>query len=136
MKYSDVTGKTFGELLILETLVIDDRPYSKRRVYYRVQCSCKTIELMYALQLSKRTECRRCYIWHDRVSLLGNRYGQLTVIVEAEPRIENGRVIRTYLCQCTCGNTEAFENGSRLKRRLVFACKACRSIKKCHECRS
>lgn len=44
-----------------------------------------------------------------KAKILGNRYGRLIVISEAEPAITSGgRSIRTCLCQCDCGSKKVF----------------------------
>ena len=40
-----------------------------------------------------------------RVEMLGNIYGRLTVIAEAEPAQMSGRKMRRLRCKCTCGQT-------------------------------
>ena len=44
----------------------------------------------------------------EKISLIGNRYGRLTVVELAEKRKRKDRKGYNYyyLCQCDCGNTK------------------------------
>lgn len=48
----------------------------------------------------------------EKISLVGQTFGKLTVIADAESRIQpNGRPRRRSLCQCSCGATCVSGNG-------------------------
>jgi hypothetical protein len=117
----DFTGQRFGRLLVIGTEIL---PNGKTRQI--CQCDCgKTVKVLtYTLKSDKKNrKTRSCGClsadmareralknasrwsknrWEGvtRSCQPGDRYGQLTVLSEAEPG-SDGR--RTVLCQCDCG---------------------------------
>lgn len=64
----------------------------------------------------------------NKLDLLGNQYGDLTVISPAEDDVlENGRHFTKWLCQCACGNEVAV----RTKNLVSGRTKSCGCKSRC-----
>lgn len=56
-----------------------------------------------------------------RINVIGDVYGAITVIAEAESRISNNRKIRFVVGQCCCGNTKEYALNT-LRRGTTKSC--------------
>lgn len=125
----DLTGQTFGTLTVVSRA--ENSAAGKAR--WNCKCSCGTDRVVLGGSLlSGRTKsCRKgsrhpIVLVHD---VVGEIFGELTVIAEAEPHVmSNGKRLRRVTCQCSCGTV--FECGLNA---LIYGpnktrvCKECRS---------
>lgn len=114
----DLTGQQFGMLTVLE-------PTEKRTkngsVIWACQCACGTIteQSSIRLQQGKALSCG-CQTKQKRIKdLVGQRFGQLTVVRATKKRTSGGYVIWT--CRCDCGN-EIDVSGLKLQKGAVQSC--------------
>ena len=125
-KKLDLTGQKFGRLT-----VISSAPNKGRRTQWKCLCDCgNEITVLTDSLRSGRTQscgCIRSEQITQRnkenvVNLLGQRFGFLTVIAQAE----SNRGHSCWLCQCDCGNTKVV-NSMELKRGDTLSCGCKRS---------
>ena len=90
----DYTGQKFGKLLVLEMLY----DYKDGATYCRCLCDCDNEITTRASGLATGNTTS-CGCIHSP-SLLGNKYGRLTVVKE----LESNTPQRLWLCDCECGN--------------------------------
>ena len=114
-KLIDLTGQKFGRWTVLE------RAFNgKREVYWLCQCDCGTIKQVKAASLrSGRSTSCGCYhaemskdickkIGEKNIkSLVGQKFGEWTVLADSGKRRQNGGIIWT--CQCSCGTIKDLE---------------------------
>ena len=124
----DLTGKTFGELYVVERA---ERQERNGGVWWRCECSCgESYEVPATLLVTgRRTHCggkghARKYAFVD---ITGQQFHRLTALEPTEKRDEKGSVI--WRCRCACGNeTEVAYNS------LVYSeIKSCGCRKKEHD---
>ena len=91
----DYTGQKFGKLTVLEMLY----NHKDNETYCRCKCECGNVFItrMGGLVAENTTSCG-C---NHSPSLLGNKYGRLTVVAE----LPSDTLQRLWLCECECGNT-------------------------------
>lgn len=91
----DLTGKTFGNVLVQEMLY----GYKNRSTYCKCLCKCGKEFITEAKTLigGNTTSCGCKY----KPPLAGKKFGRLKVIEE----IESYNHQRRWFCQCDCGNT-------------------------------
>ena len=99
----DLTGKTFGELYVVEKAEKQDR---NGGVWWRCECSCgRSYEVPATLLVTgKRTHCggkdhAKNYAFMD---ITGRRFHRLMALEPTKKRDEKGSVI--WRCRCECGN--------------------------------
>ena len=99
-KLIDLTGETFGKLKVLK------RGENKgHQTYWTCQCECGTIKdvrgthLRNGLIISCGCEGKKNLV--QKIDLIGQKFGRLTVIKEAEERASNGQMM--WVCKCECG---------------------------------
>lgn len=90
----DYTGQKFGKLTVVEMLY----NYKDNETYCRCECECGNVltTRMGGLITGNTSSCGCIH----SPSLLGNKYGKLTVIKE----LESDTPQRLWLCKCECGN--------------------------------
>lgn len=124
--FVDLTGKTFGNLVVLEEYHGND----KDRVHWVCQCSCdnstKLIAPTYSLTSGKTTKCKKCLAEEtsDRClkDLTGMRFGRLIVTGRAPNYISpNGNTNTRWKCRCECGN-DTIVSQSGLRSQGVMSC--------------
>lgn len=88
-------GKKFNKLTVIE---ITDRRYHNR-IIWKCKCDCgnEVYVSSYDLRFGRIQSCG-CL---KRYNLVGERFGKLTVIKEAERKPDKRR---QWLCKCDCGN--------------------------------
>lgn len=92
----DLTGKVFGELTVIEFT----RSYSKNR-HWKCLCSCgKEVELSTRQIKHDRKSCGHLGYQHRYTDLIGQVFGDLTVIDQNPTK----RRLRQWVCKCRCGN--------------------------------
>lgn len=108
--YSNIIGKTFGQLTILSYT----EPVKENR--YRRMCHCrcacgKEVDKRLAFVLSGKTKScghlRSESAKKDYSDCIGKTFGDLTILSYSEPIKENG-YRRTCLCKCVCGKEKEF----------------------------
>lgn len=94
----DLSNQVFGIYKVLE----QDKELSKekKRVYWKCQClKCNNIVSVRADGLKRNSKnCKLC----KYPNLIGQRFGQLTVIERAGSTDNAGHI--AWVCQCDCGN--------------------------------
>jgi hypothetical protein len=96
-KKSDLTGKKFGKLTVIETLY-NYNGYS--RATYKCKCDCGNVIYVKSSEIYKRKTCGCNYI-DARKDYTGYKFGKLTVI----EMLYNHKDCKTYCkCKCDCGN--------------------------------
>jgi hypothetical protein len=117
-KRIDITGKVFNELTVLE--------YAETKngcAYWRCQCSCGNIVNVRSDHLRggkiKSCGCKVAdYVSNSRhISLVGKRFGRLSVISEAGKQ----GLDYIYKCKCDCGN-ETLVLGTNLRTGNTKSC--------------
>lgn len=120
-KYKDLKGQTFGELLVIEKT--DKR--NNGAVVWKCKCSCGTIVEWPGdrLQQTKYPNCG-C-----QKSLIGEKFGKLTVIQKVDKVSKNRN--QFWKCLCECGNTSICST-SDLRSGKVIGCGCSKSIGEYH----
>ena len=115
--YKDLTGCVFGYLTVLDR---DMNMPKGKGAYWKVQCVCGNIKTCLGKDLlSGHSVTCGCHIGRDnhRLDLIGEKYGELTVIDFAG--IKNRHT--TWLCECSCGNRLVVDVG-RLRSGNTKSC--------------
>ena len=98
-KTIDITNQHFGNWTVLQK-----SPSRNGSTYWLCKCSCGTIREVAGKSLRNGTSLScGCQRKSTKLDLLGQRFGNLVVIQEAQNK-DNGRT--AWLCQCDCGNTK------------------------------
>lgn len=110
-KFQDLTGKRFGEITVLQKAESIREPNGKLVTMWKCQCDCGTIFVVKGASLrSGNTKSCGCT---KEDNLLGNRYGNLTVLEKSKGiRHPNGKVSTAWLCRCDCGRKVVVESQS------------------------
>lgn len=124
-KYIDETGKKYGKLSVLYKI---DKTNSKREVYWHCKCDCgNEVDVLGRLLRNGTTQSCGCLRGKSIIkNEIGNKYGNLTVISQAEKKINNHVA---WNCQCDCGNM-IIVSGSRLRNGEVTECSECAKRKR------
>lgn len=118
-KAKDLRGQKFGRLTVLYRV---HGPLAKK-AYWKCQCECGNLFIAIGTELSSgHTKSCGCLKHETRKNLIGNKYGDLTVIDRA-PNLQ-GRVY--WKCQCSCGNVINVRQDG-LKNKTSCGCKTIRS---------
>lgn len=109
MRKIDLTGKSFGRLLVLEQAPTRVSPKGTKMVYWRCRCSCgNLVEISGGLLRSGNTVSCGCYHKEQQKrnkilqpkDMLGKKIGQLLVVEYAGSKNN----FAMWKCQCDCGN--------------------------------
>lgn len=134
-KVVDLTGQKFGTLTVIERAGSDKRGLalwlcqcdcgntcvvkgSNLRNGNTTSCGCKKIE-----HAKKLANSHKGKVAHNRVDLLGEKFGRLTVV----EYVGHSK----WLCKCECGN-EKIIHGNSLKKGVTQSC-GCLNREKGHE---
>lgn len=113
----DLTGQVFNRLTVLK---LDTERKSKNK-YWICQCSCGNIKsIQHNNLISGLTQSCGC-LHKEKIShtLIGQKFGKLTVIKDTGKRTNNRGII--WECQCDCGKiTEVSTNN--LKQNNTMSC--------------
>lgn len=122
-KLIDLTGKVFGQLLVLERVKLPGEHESN----WKCRCTCGNETIVVAGNLKKGTSQSCGCTAHKRqaeariVDLTGKRFGYLTVMHMSE-RSLSGKIL--WHCKCDCGNEcDVFANNLTRKHTLSCGCK-------------
>lgn len=109
-KYVNSTGKKYNSLTVLS------ETKKNNKIYCECLCDCGNIKLVrkgYVTKgLQKNCGCTK--------SLIGKRFGKLTVLSDTNLKNKNGRKI--YLCLCDCGKTKQIVSDYLLKGTRSCGC--------------
>lgn len=125
-KKLDLTGQRFGRLTVTEPA-----PNKGKRTQWKCICDCgnEYIALTDSLRSGRLQSCgclkREILIENNKkrtISLIGQKFGLLTVIDQAE----SYRGHSAWVCQCECGN-KVIVNSVELKKGDTLSCGCLRS---------
>lgn len=110
----DLTNQRFGRLVALE-------PTEKRSksgaIIWKCKCDCGNVCERSSTDLLRTDRCQSCgcinieTLSKNWKSLVGKRFGLLTVLEETEERKEK-RKSKIWKCQCDCGNIKYIDTNS------------------------
>jgi hypothetical protein len=126
-RLNDLTGARFGALT-----VTGRAPSKNGRTYWECQCDCGNVKIIesYHLQHDNYISCGcRKKPSPKKINMIGERFGMLTVIEEAD-NLYGGREA-AWKCKCDCGNT-IIALGSMLRRGSYKSC-GCQRAKRAHD---
>lgn len=95
-KFIDITGLTFGQLLVLKR--VDNKDGVP---FYLCRCNCGVEKIISSKSL-KSGLTKTCGHTQLRENINGIRFGRLTVIKNGDDLYDKQR---TVVCKCDCGNT-------------------------------
>lgn len=122
----DLTGKRFGKLIVLE----QDLEYSiehnltTRAAYWKCLCDCGNQITIQGTSL-KRGATQSCGCISLKKDLIGQQFGELTVIAEAPARDNDKHAF--WKCKCSCGR-ESEVASSALVGGRIQSCGCAKSI--------
>ena len=118
-KCIDITGQKFGRLTVINK---DNERTTKSGSYWLCKCDCGKIKSIKSSSL-RRGEIQSCgCLRNERVAevkkkksetMIGQRFGKLTVLTRSERKGSGGELY--WICQCDCGN-QCEVRGHSLKR--------------------
>ena len=119
-KIKDETGKKYGKLTVLYPA---NKKNKKGEIYWHCQCDCgKEKDVLGRLLRNGTTSSCGCLKNQSKkINELGNKYGSLTVISQAEEKINNHIA---WICKCDCGNILTV-SGSKLRSGEKKSCLNC-----------
>lgn len=95
-RFRDLVGKRFGKLLVIEMLTTT----ASGDMRWKCRCDCGNEHITTSnLLMTGHTKSCGCLV---RPSLLGEKFGRLTVLENLGPNDKNNI---SWLCKCSCGNT-------------------------------
>lgn len=107
MTKEEMIGQRFGRLVVVEQdfdYVKEHNLKSTKQNYWKCQCDCGNFKTVVQTSLiGGKTQSCGCLSQesrHKKEDLMGQTFGQLTVIGDAEHK--GGRT--AWVCKCTCGN--------------------------------
>ncbi len=126
-KFIDLAGQKFGRLTVLRRAENHILPNGKPRTQWLCQCACGNQVIVSAQNLRGETamSCGCLRLEHFKkptTNIVGNIYGKLTVISQAETQItKTGQHKIMWNCKCECGSSVIVE-GSQLKSGKTQSC--------------
>ncbi len=124
MAISNIIGNKYGKLTVIKEL--EERDKYNQRIYL-CKCDCGNEKIVRRTNLitghTKSCGCIKKRPRKDTDTIIGNKYGKLTVLEELEERDKYNQ--RQYLCKCDCGN----EKIVRLDSLINGKTKSCGCIK-------
>lgn len=106
----DLTGCRFGKLTVVSEVDSIYTLSGAKHRRWRCICDCGNTVIIKQRSLTGQNYTGSCGCLSrstrdPKKTLVGNRYGLLTVISASEPKIlKNGNKSYTWLCQCDCGS--------------------------------
>ena len=115
-------GEKFGEWTIVDTTPI----YKKDQRYFKVKCSCGTVELVHwsSLRLGKTTKCKKCRYNSRRGSFKKNQIIKGFTILDDIPTIVNNTCKWKVKCN-SCGKIMYLRTNELNSNSRWFKCKTC-----------
>ena len=117
--FQDLTGQTFGRLVVLERGETHIQPSGKKRTMWLCLCSCGNKKLIEATAL-KTGDTLSCGCYQKELMTLlnfkdisGQRFGRLVALERGEDYIspKNEHLVQ-WICKCDCGNITTVVRGS------------------------
>ena len=114
-KFAEIQpGEKFGKWTVLSK---GDGKYM-----YNCQCSCGTIRAVnaHALRSGRSLSCG-CNHWESTNAIIGNKYGELTVLERSDKYYthKNGAKIYLLKCRCSCGKITHVTKNSLIHHRVI-----------------
>ena len=108
LNYKDIKGQTFGELTVIEET--NERDKNGGGIIWKCKCSCGKDVYINGVNLRRTSgntlSCKECANKKNgekfQKDILGQTFGELTVIEKMEERSNNREII--WKCKCSCGN--------------------------------
>ena len=122
-RFNDLTGQQFGNLVVLEK--DEELSLSKKRLYWKCQCSCGRIKSIRGDGLKNIQTCGECL-----KDLTNQKFGRLTPIKKGK---KDKAQHQYWICKCDCGNVVEV-NSDNLRRGLTQSC-GCLHSETTHELR-
>lgn len=119
----NLIGKRFGNLVVIEKHGMHVQKFGGKQILWLCKCDCGNTRIVPGTYLTQgiATKCTEC-IKKSRKSLVGEKFGKLTVIKRADDYIsQKGKHSPMWLCQCECGNIKAIAQSS-LKSGCTKSC--------------
>lgn len=121
---TDLTGKKFGKLTVLEQDLIypQEHKIKSQRAYWKCKCECGNIITICGGHLTEKDgirECNKCRKNHKILDLKGQKINELTVIEKTNKISSNRNVI--WKCQCSCGKIIEV-NSKVLRNKEIKSC--------------
>lgn len=118
-KVIDLTGQKFNKLTVIERVESNNR-----HAQWRCKCDCGNETIVRGDKLkSGHTKSCGCEKQNNKIDLIGQVFGKLTVIEDSGER-RNGGII--WICKCECGSITKVR-GDRLKAGATSSCGCLRS---------
>ncbi len=114
----DETGHVYGKLTVLERAQNIQKTTSNSTVW-KCQCECGAISYLTGTLLRRSDGPRACRSCSQKINLVGQTFGILTVIEELPKNY--------YKCKCKCGNIIS-TNAKELLRKHRLSCGCAKSI--------
>ena len=113
----NLVGQTFGKLTVLAEGAPRKRNNGSRHRVWVCRCECGTVKSILQSSLESKMGTRSCgcirrLLGPRPVSLIGNRYGFLTVVRKAEPIPEREGCEPDWICRCDCGKERIVKENS------------------------
>ncbi len=116
-KNHDLTGQKFNKLTAIEFLGVDPI-YGKKQ--WKCQCDCGNVKNIkeWGLIHNRSKSCGKCDFFNKLKSLIGKRYGSLTIIKYSH---KDEKRHHWWLCKCDCGK-ELLRRESRMFNKQNISC--------------
>ena len=109
----DLTGETYGHWTVLYEVQPKLLSNGCKERMWHCLCACgnekDVAQRMLRSGASTSCGCSR------KLDLTNQKYGRLTALYEAEPKVSNGKTIRMWHCLCECGNEKDIAQDSLVK---------------------
>lgn len=115
----DLTGQRFGKLKVLYRTYKPTTAKSSGSAFWKCQCDCGNITVISGNSLLNGV--KSCGCSNGPINEIGNKYGRLTVIAEAERPEKITSTVAYWKCRCECGK-ETIVRGAALRNGRVLSC--------------
>lgn len=123
-KVEDLTGQIFGKLTVVSMV----KRKKKEKVKWYCKCLCgnnkDVIVSSHNLKSGSVKSCgclKKEYLISTRIDIIGEKYGNLTVL----ERVEDINEDTAWLCECICGNKEIFRTEDLRSPKFNGKCSMC-----------
>ena len=114
----DLVGRKYNKLLVISEEEQGTKKGGEQFRRFKCLCDCgNTVTVAYSNLVFGHTKtcgCSRRQLRREHKNLVGQKFGRLTVIAEAEPRRCSGNLIHTWVCRCECGNVKTIMQSNLL----------------------
>ena len=116
----NLTGQRFGKLQVLYRTYKPATAKSAGGAFWKCQCDCGNIAVISGANLINGS-AKSCGCNNGPINEIGNKYGRLTVIAEAERPENVASTVAFWKCKCDCGN-EVIVRGASLRNGHALSC--------------